>query len=50
MSKIGIFYGTTTGVTEDAANKIADRLDGADVFNIAGNEDKQQWMSWLSLI
>ena len=40
MSKIGIFYGTTTGVTEDAANKIADKLDGADVFNIAGNEDK----------
>jgi flavodoxin len=40
MSKIGIFYGTTTGVTEDAAKKIGEKLDGADVYNIAGNEDK----------
>ena len=37
MSKIGIFYGTTTGVTEDAAKKIGEKLDGADVYNIAGN-------------
>lgn len=40
MSKIGIFYGTTTGVTEDAAKKIGEKLGGADVYNIAGNEDK----------
>ncbi|MDO5088281.1 MAG: flavodoxin, partial [Leptotrichiaceae bacterium] len=27
MSKIGIFYGSTTGVTEDIANRIAEKLD-----------------------
>lgn len=40
MSKIGIFYGSTTGVCEDVANKIAEQLGDADVYNIAGNEDK----------
>ena len=29
MSKVGIFYGTTTGVTEDIAHRIADKIDGA---------------------
>ena len=40
MSIVGIFYGTTTGVTEDIAHRIADKIDGADIFNIDGNEDK----------
>ena len=40
MSKVGIFYGTTTGVTEDIAHRIADKIEGADIFNIDGNEDK----------
>lgn len=40
MSKVGIFYGTTTGVTEDIAHRIADKIDEADIFNIDGNEDK----------
>jgi hypothetical protein len=40
MSKVGIFYGTTTGVTEDIAHRIVDKIDGADIFNIDGNEDK----------
>ena len=40
MSKVRIFYGTTTGVTEDIAHRIADKIDGADIFNIDGNEDK----------
>ncbi|RRD39296.1 flavodoxin [Leptotrichia sp. OH3620_COT-345] len=40
MSKIGIFYGSTTGVTEDIANRIAEKLDGVEVYNISGNEDK----------
>ena len=40
MAKIGIFYGSTTGVTEEAANKISGKLDNADVYNIAGNLDK----------
>jgi len=40
MAKIGIFYGSTTGVCEDVANKIAEQLGDADVYNIAGNEDK----------
>ena len=40
MSKIGIFYGSTTGVTEEIANKISNNLEGAEVYNISGNEDK----------
>ena len=40
MAKIGIFYGSTTGVTEDVANKISAKLDNADVHNIAGNLEK----------
>lgn len=40
MAKVGIFFGSTTGVTEDIAHKIAEKIDGAEVFNIDGNEDK----------
>lgn len=40
MAKIGIFYGTTTGVTEDVAGRIAEKLEDVDVFNISGSEDK----------
>ena len=40
MAKIGIFYGSTTGVTEEVANKISEKLDNADVYNIAGNLEK----------
>ena len=40
MPKIGIFCGSTTGVTEDIAGRIAKRMEGAEVYNISGNEDK----------
>ncbi len=40
MSKIGIFFGSTTGVTEDIAGRIAEKLGDAEVHNISGNEDK----------
>ena len=40
MAKIGVFYGSTTGVTEEVANKISAKLDNADVYNIAGNLEK----------
>ena len=40
MAKIGVFYGSTTGVTEEVANKISEKLDNADVYNIAGNLEK----------
>ena len=29
MAKVGIFFGSTTGVTEDIAHKIAEKIDGA---------------------
>lgn len=37
MKKIGIFFGTTSGTTEDIANRIAERLGvaTADVHNVA---------------
>ena len=40
MSKIGIFYGSTTGVTEEVAGKISSKLDNSSVHNISGNFDK----------
>ena len=40
MSKIGIFYGSTTGVTEEIANKISSKLENSSVHNISGNFDK----------
>ena len=40
MARIGVFYGSTTGVTEEVANKISEKLDNADVYNIAGNLEK----------
>lgn len=35
MAKIGIFYGSSTGNTEAAANQISEALGGVDVFDIA---------------
>lgn len=37
MSKIGIFYGSSTGTTEDIANRIADQLGvaGGDIYDVA---------------
>lgn len=37
MKKTGIFYGSTTGTTEDVANKIAGKLgvEATDVYNVA---------------
>ena len=40
MARIGVFYGSTTGVTEEIANKISAKLDNADVYDIAGNLEK----------
>lgn len=35
MAKIGIYYGSSTGTCEDIANRIAAKLDGAEVINAA---------------
>ena len=37
MNKIGVFYGSTTGTTEDLARRIAEKLDvpSADVFDVS---------------
>ena len=39
MNKIGVFYGSTTGTTEDLARRIAEKLDvpSADVFVASSN-------------
>lgn len=36
MNKIGVFYGSTTGTTEDLARRIAEKLDvpSAHVFDV----------------
>ena len=34
MGKIGIFYGSTEGNTEDVADKVKDALGDADVHNV----------------
>ena len=35
MSKIGIFFGTSTGTTEGVAQQIAEQLGVSDVFNVS---------------
>ncbi len=35
MAQVGIFYGSTTGTTRDIAEKIAERLSGATLFDVA---------------
>ena len=37
MNKIGVFYGSTTGTTEDLAHRIAEKLDvpSAHVFDVS---------------
>ena len=35
MAKIGIYYGSSTGTCEDIANRIAAKLEGAEVINAA---------------
>ena len=40
MKKVGIFYGSTTGVTEEVAGKLAGKISGAEVSGISGNLDK----------
>ena len=37
--KVGIYYGTTTGTTEDIAHRIADNFDDADVIEISNGID-----------
>ena len=50
MAKIGIFYGSTTGTCEDIANRLAAKLDGAEVINAADlTADKVQGFDVLLL-
>ena len=51
MSKIGIYYGSTGGVNEGIANKIAQKLGvaGSDVHNIA-NYDENEFKSYDLLL
>lgn len=37
--KVGIYYGTTTGTTEDVANRIAQHFDDADVNEVSNGID-----------
>lgn len=37
--KVGIFFGTTTGTTEDVANRIAAQFDDADVIEVSNGID-----------
>lgn len=39
MASVGIFYGSTTGVTEATHKKISDLIPCSEVFDISGNED-----------
>lgn len=37
MNKIGVFYGSTTGTTEDVSRRIAEKLNvsAADIFDVS---------------
>lgn len=37
--KVGIYYGTTTGTTEDVANRIAQYFDDVDVIEVSNGID-----------
>lgn len=42
MNKIGVFYGSTTGTTEDVANRIAEKLgvSSGDIFDVTKLNDE----------
>lgn len=37
--KVGIYFGTTTGITEDIANRIANQFDDVDVIEVSNGID-----------
>ena len=39
MNKIGVFYGSTTGTTEDLARRIAEKLDvpSAHIYDVSNS-------------
>lgn len=37
--KVGIYFGTTTGITEDIANRISQHFDDVDVFEVSNGID-----------
>ena len=36
---VGIFYGTTTGVTEEVAQIVSDKIEGSELFDVANGID-----------
>ena len=54
MNKIGVFYGSTTGTTEDLARRIAEKLDvpSADVFDVSKLTEAlvKNMMYWCSAL
>ncbi|MBE3031147.1 flavodoxin [Sneathia sp. DSM 16631] len=44
---VGIFYGTTTGVTEEVAQILCDKIDGAQMFDVANGIDNMNDFDFL---
>lgn len=45
MAQVGIFYGSTTGTTRDIAEKIAEKISGAELYDVASaaKEDLEKY-------
>ena len=46
---VGIFYGTTTGVTEEVAQIVNDKIDGSQIFDVADGIDNINDFDFLIL-
>lgn len=46
---VGIFYGTTTGVTEEVAQILSDKIEGSELFDVANGIDNINDFDFLIL-
>ena len=46
---VGIFYGTTTGVTEEVAQIVSDKIEGSELFDVANGIDNINDFDFLIL-
>lgn len=44
---VGIFYGTTTGVTEEVAQILNDKIEGSELFDVANGIDEMENFDFL---
>lgn len=48
--RVGIYYGSTTGNTKDAANQIKEKFEGADIYDVGNLKDASTMQNYDLLI